>query len=72
MSSQYPLLTAEAIVKALNRGGFSHVSQKGSHLKLKKDGRTVIIPIYEEVARGTLRSILEQAGLELAEFMELL
>jgi predicted RNA binding protein YcfA (HicA-like mRNA interferase family) len=72
VSSKYPLLASEVIVRALTRGGFSPVSQKGSHLKLKKDSRTAIIPLHDEVARGTLKSILEQAGLELDEFMELL
>jgi predicted RNA binding protein YcfA (HicA-like mRNA interferase family) len=72
VSSKYPLLTSEAVVNALKRGGFSPVSQKGSHLKLKKGSRTAIIPLHEEVARGTLKSILEQAGLELDEFLKLL
>jgi predicted RNA binding protein YcfA (HicA-like mRNA interferase family) len=66
------LLPAERIVSALTRAGFEAVSQKGSHLKLKRDGRSVIVPMHQEVARGTLKSVLEQAGVDLERFMELL
>ncbi|WPX08734.1 type II toxin-antitoxin system HicA family toxin [Anaerocellum danielii] len=50
------------------------MAQKGNHLKLKKENptRIVIIPMHEEVARGTLKSILEQAGISLEEFLKLL
>ena len=29
----------------------------------------VIIPMHSEIARGTLKSILEQAGMSLEEFL---
>jgi predicted RNA binding protein YcfA (HicA-like mRNA interferase family) len=48
--------------KALMRGGFEHVSTRGSHAKYRADGRTVIVPLHAELAAGTLRSILRQAG----------
>ena len=72
MSPKYPLLPSGKIVAALKRGGFEQVSQKGSHLKMARDGRVVIVPMHDEVARGTLKSILEQAGLDLDDFMNLL
>jgi predicted RNA binding protein YcfA (HicA-like mRNA interferase family) len=56
----------------LNGFGFIVISQKGSHIKLRKDGlivRTVIVPNHYEVAKGTLQSILEQAGITLEEFL---
>jgi len=34
--------------------------------------RTAIIPKHDTVARGTLKSILIQAGIELDEFLKLL
>jgi predicted RNA binding protein YcfA (HicA-like mRNA interferase family) len=53
----------------LARAGFVQVSQRGSHAKLRADdGRTVIVPMHGELARGTLRSILRQAGLSSDEF----
>jgi hypothetical protein len=42
-------------------------------VKYKKDGeptRIVIIPMHNEVAKGTLQSILEQVGITLEEFLE--
>lgn len=53
----------------MRRAGFEEVSRRGSHVKLKNtDGQTVIVPDHKEVARGTLRSILRQAGLTQDEF----
>ena len=58
--------TAKQILKALRRLGFSEVSQKGSHLKVRgiRDGKlqTAIIPMHREIAVGTLSSILRQAN----------
>jgi predicted RNA binding protein YcfA (HicA-like mRNA interferase family) len=73
MGSKYPVLAPEKIIRVLLKLGFYKVSQKGSHVKYKKDGeptRIVIIPMHYEVAKGTLQSILEQAGITLEEFLE--
>lgn len=34
--------------------------------------RTYIIPMHDEIAIGTFKSILEQAGITLAEFLKFL
>jgi predicted RNA binding protein YcfA (HicA-like mRNA interferase family) len=48
-------------------------SQRGSHRKLRhSDGRTAIVPMHREVAPGTLRSILKQAGLSEDQLRDLL
>lgn len=68
-----PVVSAGEICRALSGAGFQLKSQKGSHLKLRHlDGRTVIVPNYSEVALGTLRSILKQAGLGPEELLRLL
>lgn len=36
-----------------------------------EDGRTVIVPMHSELARGTLGSILRQAGLTAEQFIGL-
>ncbi len=75
MSAKYPILSSREIIKALHKIGFEEISQRGSHKKLKRAGevsRTVIVPMHEEVARGTFRSILEQAGIDLEAFLDLL
>lgn len=70
MSPALPILSGAKIVAALQRAGFAQVSQRGSHVKLRRaDGRVVIVPLHREVAIGTLRSILRQAALSPDEFV---
>jgi len=61
-------------MKALQRLGFIIVSQKGSHIKLRKtiDGSVFspIVPNHKEIAMGTLQSILRQAGIKKDELDE--
>ena len=69
---KYPILRPSEIISALSRKGFYFKSQRGSHAKYTDGHHTVIIPMHDTVARGTLKSILFQAGLELEEFSGLL
>lgn len=60
-------------MKILSREfGFSFVSQRGSHAKLRKivGPRSIvtIVPMHNELARGTLRGILEMAEIDEEEF----
>ena len=68
MPSKYPVYSSDQVIKKLKRLGFEYVSQKGSHRKYKKEDKTVIVPMHSEIAKGTLKSILLQAGLSLDEF----
>ena len=74
--TKLPILSARKVIKALNGLGFEVVSQKGSHIKMKmmtsNETFTVIIPNYNEVPVGTLRSIIRQAGLSPDDFIKLL
>ena len=74
--TKLPILSAHKVIKALNGLGFEVVSQKGSHIKMKmmtlNETFTVIIPNYNEVPIGTLRSIIRQAGLSPDDFIKLL
>ena len=72
MGEKYPILKPQEITTALTKKGFYLKSQKESHAKYSDGTHTVIIPMHETVARGTLRSILLQAGIELEEFISLL
>ncbi|MCZ8079101.1 MAG: type II toxin-antitoxin system HicA family toxin [Rhodobacteraceae bacterium] len=52
------------LLKILKDAGFEEVSKRGSHLKLRKGERTVILPHpKKDLPMGTVRSIYEQAGL---------
>ena len=73
MSPSLPAVSGEDTIKALAKVGFERTSQRGSHVKLRhEDGLVVIVPLHSELARGTLRSILRQAGLPPEEFAKLL
>jgi predicted RNA binding protein YcfA (HicA-like mRNA interferase family) len=72
MGDKYPILKPDEIISALSKKGFIYKGQKGSHIKYTNGYRTVIIPRHDTVARGTLKSILAQAGLELSDFLSVL
>jgi predicted RNA binding protein YcfA (HicA-like mRNA interferase family) len=66
------LYSSAYILKVLYSLGFVFVSQKGSHIKLRKIGNptlTAIIPAdRKEIPFGTFRSICRQANLDVADF----
>lgn len=74
MSSKYPILSPKKIIKILKKFGFEKVSQKGSHVKYRNSDtqKIFIIPMHPEIASGTLKSILEQANIELEQFLKYL
>jgi len=60
------VLNGGEVIKIFSRFGFKIVSQRGSHVKLRRvlsDGtkQTLTIPLHEELDRGTLRAIYRQA-----------
>jgi predicted RNA binding protein YcfA (HicA-like mRNA interferase family) len=69
-----PLVSGQAVVRALKRAGWVSVSQKGSHIKLKRfDGEAVlIVPNHREIDRWTLKSILNAAEMSVEKFVKLL
>jgi predicted RNA binding protein YcfA (HicA-like mRNA interferase family) len=70
MCEKYPILRPNEIISALKKKGFVLKSRKGSHAKYTNGRRTTVIPIHDTIARGTLRSILIQAGIELDDFLK--
>lgn len=72
MGSKYPVLSPKEIIGALEKFGFCFVSQKGSHMKYSNEKYVVIIPNHSEIAKGTLKSILAMAHIELDNFLNAL
>ena len=71
--TRLPVLSGREVVKALSRIGYYVRDQKGSHVHLRHPERPPLtIPMHEEVARGTLRAIVRDAGLTMEEFLDLL
>ncbi|MBI2109548.1 type II toxin-antitoxin system HicA family toxin [Candidatus Woesearchaeota archaeon] len=71
-----PIVSGKEVIKALSKIGFVHVRTRGSHAILNKqtDGAkiTIPVPLHKELAKGTLKSILNQAGLDIELFVKLL
>jgi predicted RNA binding protein YcfA (HicA-like mRNA interferase family) len=63
------------VKRKLEAAGFVQSGQSGSHVKFIKttpEGtRTATVPMHREVAAGTLRSVLRQAGISESEFEKL-
>lgn len=67
-----PLLSPSDVIKMFQRHGWQVVRQKGSHIIMTKPGHiaTLSIPNHQEVARGTLRSLIAKAGLTVEQFLD--
>lgn len=62
--------SGHAVVGILWRMGFDLRRSKGSHVVLRRDEAVCVVPMHDELAVGTLRSILRQAGLSAEEFLK--
>ena len=67
-----PLASGREALKALSRLDFVPVRQRGSHVVMKGRGRTFVVPLHQELDRGTLRAILREAGVSVQEFTDAL
>jgi predicted RNA binding protein YcfA (HicA-like mRNA interferase family) len=74
MPPKLPRVSAEEVIRSLERLGFVQIRQRGSHVTLKKKTSSgdigCVVPLHRELAIGTLRSILRQAAITPEEFME--
>jgi predicted RNA binding protein YcfA (HicA-like mRNA interferase family) len=71
-----PVISGREAVKALYKAGFRVVRQRGSHVRLEKmkEDRMIklTVPLHKSLKKGTLRRIIEDAGLTVQEFNKLL
>ncbi len=73
--SHLPCVSGREVVKALGKVGIAFDHQPGSHIALRHTSpphRRITVPDHREVAKGTLRAIIRQAGLTVDEFKKLL
>jgi predicted RNA binding protein YcfA (HicA-like mRNA interferase family) len=72
--SGLPRISGRECVRALVRIGFYTRRQRGSHIILRKGNpfAQLVVPDHKELDRGTLRTIIRQAGISVEEFAELL
>jgi predicted RNA binding protein YcfA (HicA-like mRNA interferase family) len=76
MNQRLPALKAKEVIRALERAGFVVSRTSGSHYRLVHStdpARKITVPVHSaDLKRGTLRAIIAQAGLTVAEFINLL
>ena len=71
-----PVVSAKELIRALEKDGFQTIRQKGSHVILQKrtaqEVLTTVVPYHDEIAKGTLRSILRKARISPEQLTKLL
>jgi predicted RNA binding protein YcfA (HicA-like mRNA interferase family) len=76
VTRKFPALKPKDVLRVLERAGFLVHHVTGSHYILKHPAKTalrVTLPMHNrDLKRGTLRSIVEQAGYTTEEFAKLL
>jgi len=67
-------VSGQQCVRALQRAGFVIDRQRGSHIVMYRSDplARVIVPNHKEIKPGTLRQIINDAGLTIDEFLSLL
>ncbi len=73
MSPKLPVISGENLIRVLRKFGYEIARQKGSHVRLRNDAEPkrlpVTVPLHKELARGTLKSILGDAGISVEELL---
>ena len=77
MTARVPVVTAQRLIRALERAGFEVVRSTGSHYRLvhRDDAtRATIIPVHKgrDLPRPFVRAILKQARVTVEELEALL
>ena len=70
-----PVVSGADAVRAFGRIGYEVDVQEGSHIILRHvqpPHRRLSVPNHKEVAKGTLRALIRDAGLTVEEFVDLL
>jgi predicted RNA binding protein YcfA (HicA-like mRNA interferase family) len=71
--SGLPVCSGQDAAKAFGRIGYQIDHQTGSHIILRHPNRRrLTVPDHRELAKGTLRSLIREAGLTKDQFRELL
>ena len=73
--TKLPVVSGRQLVKALAKVGYLFDHQQGSHIILRHQSpphRRLTIPDHKEIAKGTLRQIIRESGLSVANLIQLL
>jgi len=70
-----PVVSGKELVKIFSKNSYEVDHQTGSHIILRNKNppfRRLTIPNHPEIAKGTLKAIMRQAGLTTEEMLVLL
>jgi predicted RNA binding protein YcfA (HicA-like mRNA interferase family) len=71
--SRLPICSGQDAVRVFQKLGYEIDHQTGSHIILRHPNlRRLTVPNHRELAKGTLRSIIREAGISKERFAELL
>jgi predicted RNA binding protein YcfA (HicA-like mRNA interferase family) len=60
-------VSADRVIRALERLGYGVIRQKGSHVRLRHEGppaHTITVPLHDPLKTGTPHGILSEVGQE--------
>ena len=67
MSSHGRVFKPHEIMRTLEKNGYTKIGQKGSHVKFRKGGSTIVVPIHQgkDIPYGLGLAILKKAGIDI-------
>ncbi|RZB32655.1 MAG: hypothetical protein AEth_00333 [Candidatus Argoarchaeum ethanivorans] len=65
-----PSVSGKKTIRSLNKMGFIIIRQRGSHVFMQREEASVTVPLHNPIKKSTLKSVLNQAGVSLEEFLE--
>lgn len=75
MSPGLPQLNSSEVIRVLQKIGFVEARQSGAHkiFRHPENRRFVLVPMHggQDIKKGTLHSIIKQAGIARDEFIEM-
>jgi len=75
MGERLPVVSGREVRAVLESIGFEFTRQRGSHMMMRRTTEPytrLVVPDHKEVAKGTLRGLIRDAGLTVEDFVELL
>jgi len=72
--TKLPVVSGQDVVKALGKLGYAVDHQSGSHIILRMTVppyRRLTVPNHKELAKGTLRALIREAGITVEQFCAL-
>jgi len=74
--AKLPILSGKEMIKILERIGYVHNRTRGSHMIMIKETeegkKTIPVPNHKELAKGTLKAIMNQSEITLDDLLRLM